>query len=118
MVADGPPEKDTLSMTSERALREEIDLAELLRFLVEHLDEQPADGLALVLRVGDAGKTGKEARAGIDGDQRDVVMAAEQIDHLSRLVLAQETVVDEDAGELIADRLVDQQRRHGRVDAA
>ena len=45
-------------------------------------------------------------------------MAAEEIDHLARLVLAQETVIDEDAGELIADRLVDQERRDGRVDAA
>ena len=45
-------------------------------------------------------------------------MAAEEIDHLARLVLAQETMIDEDAGELIADRFVDQQRRHRRVDAA
>ena len=45
-------------------------------------------------------------------------MAAKQIDHLARLVLAQQTVIDEDAGELIADRFVDEQRRHGRVDAA
>ena len=59
-------------------------------------------------------KPGKEARAGIDGDERNVVMAAEELDHLARLVLAQETVIDEDAGELIADRFVDQQRRDGR----
>ena len=76
----------------------------------------------MVLRLSSGSATpcepGEEARAGIDGDQRDVVMAAEQIDHLARLVLAQQAMIDEDAGELIADRLVDQQRRDGRVDAA
>ena len=35
----------------ERALREEIGAAELLGFLLKDLDEQPADGLALVFRV-------------------------------------------------------------------
>ena len=99
-------------------MREEVDLAELVGFLVEHLDEQAADGLALLLRVGDAVKPGEEARAGIDGDQRNVVVAAEEIDHLARLVLAQQPVIDEDAGELIADRFVDEQRRDGRVDPA
>ena len=97
---------------------EEVDLTDLLRFLIEHFDEQPADSLALVLGVGDAGKTGEEAGAGVHRDERNVVVAAEQIDHLACLVLAQQTVIDEDAGELIADRFVDQERRDGRVDAA
>jgi hypothetical protein len=99
-------------------LGKEVDLTDFLSFFVEHFDEQPADGLALFLGVGDATKPGKEARAGIDGDKRDVVMAAKELHHLARLVLAQQTVIDEDAGELIADRLVDQERRDGRVDAA
>ena len=43
---------------------------------------------------------------------------AEGLDDLHRLVLAQQPVVDEDARELIADRLVDEQRRDGPVDAA
>ena len=45
-------------------------------------------------------------------------VAAERLDDLLRLVLAQQAVVDEDAGELVADRLVDEQRRDGGVDAA
>ena len=36
----------------ERALREEIGAADLLRLLLEDVDEQPADGLALRLGVG------------------------------------------------------------------
>ena len=85
MVADGPPvERHALDHVGiERALRQEIDLADLLGFALEHLDEQPADGLALLLGIGDAGKRGEEARAGIDRDQRDVVMAAEQLDDLA-----------------------------------
>jgi hypothetical protein len=45
-------------------------------------------------------------------------VVAERLDHLERLVLAQEAVVDEDARELVADRLVDEQRRNGGVDPA
>ena len=54
----------------------------------------------------------------VDVDERDVEVAAERLDHLLGLVLAQQAVVDEDAGELVADRLVDEQRGDGRVDAA
>ncbi len=42
----------------------------------------------------------------------------EGLDDLLGLVLAQEAVVDEDARELIADGLVDEERRDGGVDAA
>ena len=42
----------------------------------------------------------------------------EGLDDLRGLVLAQQAVVDEDAGELVADRLVDEQRGDRRVDAA
>ncbi len=99
-------------------MRQEIDLADLLGLGVEHIDEQLADHLALHLGVGDAVQRIEEARGGIDRDQRDVVMAAEQLDDLLRLVLAQQAVIDEDAGELIADRLVDQERGDGGIDPA
>ena len=42
----------------------------------------------------------------------------EQIDHRLGLVEPQQAVIDEHAGELVADRLVDQHRRHGGIDAA
>ena len=45
-------------------------------------------------------------------------MAAKQRDDLLRLALPQHTVIDEYAGEPVADRLVDQERRDGGVDAA
>jgi hypothetical protein len=50
--------------------------------------------------------------------QREIVVVAEHRDHLSGLVLAHQAVVDEDAGQLVADRLVDQHRGDGGIDAA
>jgi hypothetical protein len=38
----------------ERALRKKLSAADLLGFRLEHVDEQPADGLALLFRIGDA----------------------------------------------------------------
>ena len=72
----------------ERALREELGAAELLRLRLERLDEEPADDLPLRLRVGDAVKRGEERLARIDVDERDVVVAAEEAHDLLRLVLA------------------------------
>ena len=50
--------------------------------------------------------------------QRDVVAVAEQRHHLLRLGEPHQPVIDEHAGELVADRLVDQHRGDRRVDAA
>ena len=55
---------------------------------------------------------------GLDVHERHLEVPAERLDDLLGLVLAQEAVVDEDARELVADRLVDEERRDGRVDAA
>ncbi len=50
--------------------------------------------------------------------QRNVVVVAEQIDHGLGLVEPQQAVIDEHASQLIADRLVDQDRGDGGIDAA
>ena len=62
----------------ERALRQELDVADLVRLLVEHVDKGGADRLALFLGVGDAGELVEEQPARIAMDQRNVVMAAEE----------------------------------------
>ncbi len=93
-------------------------LAELRGLLLEDADELLADAPALLLGIGDAGEPGEEALLGVDVHERHVEVAAEGLDDLRRLVLAQQSVVDEDARELVADRLVDEQRGDGRVDAA
>jgi len=102
----------------ERALGEKVGVLDLLALLLEHLDEQPADDLAFSFRVAHAFKRAQEALARVDRDQRNVVVPAEQLDDLGRLVLAQQAVVHEDASQLIADRLVDQERGDRRVHAA
>ena len=102
----------------ERSLREKLGAAEFLRLLVEHVDEGGADPLALFLGVGDAGQPGQKQLAGIAVDQRDVVVAAEQVDHLFSLAGAQQAGIDKDAGQLVADRLVQQRRGDRGIDPA
>ena len=82
------------------------------------MNSSPID-LALLLGLGRRPRAGRgSAPARVDVDERDVEVAAEGLDHLLGLVLAQQAVVDEDARELVADRLVHEQRRDGGVDAA
>ena len=50
--------------------------------------------------------------------QRDVVVMPEQVDDGLGFVEPQHAVIDEDAGELVADRLVDQHCGDGGIDAA
>ena len=44
----------------ERALRQEIGAADFFGLGVEHVDEQPADGLALLFGIADAGQLAEE----------------------------------------------------------
>ncbi len=101
----------------ERALAEEVDLAELVRLDLEHVDEGVADDLALGFRIDDAGQP-IEKQVGRIGEDQWQVQPLEPLADLGGFVEAQHAVVDEDAGEAVADRLGNQQRRHGRVDAA
>ena len=98
----------------ERALRQEVRAADLLGFRIEHVDEQPPDGLALDFGVGDAFELAEELLRGINMHQRDVVVMPEQVDDGLGFIEPQHAVIDEHASELVADRLVDQHRRHGR----
>ncbi len=59
----------------------------------------------------------RNSRRSVHVHQRDVVVAAEQIDHGLAFVETQQAVIDEHAGELVADRFVNQHRRDRRVDA-
>ena len=102
----------------ERALHEPAHVAELPRLLLEDADELAADDLPLLLRLLDAVEQLEEPLLRLDVDERDVEVLAERLDDLLRLVLAQQAVVDEDARELLADRLVHEQRGDRRVDAA
>src|SRR4030095_13144539 len=102
----------------ERALGEEGGAVDGFGLAAEGLDEFLANDLALLLRVGDAAQLAEEQLAGVVGAEVDAEVVAESaLDQLA-LVLAQQPVVDEDADELLADRLVEQRRDDRRVDSA
>src|ERR1051326_7310769 len=118
---DGPRtlDRDGLDHVGiERALHEELDVRNALRFFFEDGDELVADALALHLRLFDAGESFVEALARVDGDDVHAESFGQTRDHLDRLVFSQHAVVDEDRGELIADRFGDEQRGDRRIDAA
>jgi hypothetical protein len=86
--------------------------------MLEHFDEFPADDAPLLLWIGDAGQLGKELIAGIDVNHFHAQAAREGLHHLFCFAQPQQPVVDENAGELVADGAVDQRRRHRGVDPA
>lgn len=100
------------------ALRQELHLAELLRFFLEDADELFADDLTLLLGVGDALQLVEEAVLGVHGDEVHAELTPEHLLHLLELALAQKPVIDEDADEVVADRLVDERGAHRAVHAA
>ncbi len=102
----------------EGALGEKGGAFDFAGLALEELDEQPADRLALGFWVGDPGQRAKEIFSRINVQQGNVVVVAEEVDDLPRLVAAQQAGVDKDAGELFADRLVDQHRGDRGVDPA
>ena len=85
---------------------------------LEDPDELAADDLALLLRVGDAGERVEEPLRGVDDVQRDPGRGDEVALDLLGLALAQQPVVDEHAGELVADGALHERRRDRGVDAA
>ena len=102
----------------DRSLREPLHVAQLGGFALEHFDEQAPDDLPLLLGIGDAGKRRQEFVARIDVIHAHAEILRKRMHDLLRLVQAQEAVIDEDAGETIADRAMDQRRGHRRIHAA
>ncbi len=102
----------------QRPLDEEAGVAGVLAGRVlEGADELGTDDLALLLGVAHAGEPFEEPVSGLDGDQARLGVDAEGLLDLLGLTLAQQAVVDEDAGQLVADGGVDERRRDRRVDA-
>ena len=85
------------------------------RFFLEDGDELPANTPALFLGIGHAAQALQEACPGFPVDEIDHEGIAERVHNGMRLALAEQTVVDEDARELISDRAVHEDRHHRRV---
>jgi len=81
-------------------------------FVVEDGNELGADDLPLLLRFDDACKFCEEALACVDGYDLEAELVAQILLNVLKFVFAQDAVVDEDAGELVANGLVYQRRRH------
>src|SRR4051812_12388871 len=119
----GTPRLDDVRV--EGPLNEEAHLAgrarllqDLTGSLLEDPDELTADDLALLLRVGDAGESVHEAVGRVHdlelhpGDGDEIAL------DLFGLARPQQAVVDEDAGQLIADGALHERGGHRRVDPA
>mmetsp|Transcript_26311 Transcript_26311/g.62468 ORF Transcript_26311/g.62468 Transcript_26311/m.62468 type:complete len:244 (+) Transcript_26311:611-1342(+) len=91
-----------------RALVAGVACLELGGLGLEHVDEQAADDLALLLGVGHAGEFTEEELAGVDADDLGVQLAGEHLHHHVAFVQPQQAMVDEHAGELVANGTVDQ----------
>ena len=101
----------------DRTLSQIVHGADLLALFLKDADELLADDLALRLRIGDVLQAREETLFRVDAHEVDVPILERGLD-LVALVLAQQTVVDKDARELIADGLSQQRRRNGGVHAA
>ena len=117
-------ERDALDhIRVERALRQKFGQAfsricDFFRFRLEYVDEQFPDRLAFLFRVLDAGERLEEQLLGDNMHERNIVSAAEQGDHAFAFAEPQQAVIDEHAGELVADRFVDEHGGDGGIDAA
>src|SRR5690606_3463046 len=91
----------------QRALHEELRVTAGIQCgLFEHADEHFTDAAPLLLGVLDTGESVEELLACIDHDQMRTEVTAERALDALALALTQQTVVDEDARELIADRTI------------
>ena len=101
----------------DRTLRQPPHVADLHGLLVEYLDEVAADDLALLLGLGNPGQVAEELRTGLDAlDVETHVLV--RLEHLLELVLAQQARIDEDAVEVLADGLVQQDGGHRGIDTS
>ncbi len=107
----------------QRALHQELHRRTLVRDdlglrLLEDPDELTADDLPLLLGVTDPGERLEEPLLRVHNLQLYAGRGHEVLLDLLGLALAHQAVVDVHAGQLGADGLLDQRRRHGGVDAA
>ena len=79
---------------------------QFLSRVLKDFDELVADDFAFLLGIGHAAELGKKALGSIDILETDVKIFAEDALHDFFLARAEQSVVDENTGELIADGLV------------
>ena len=86
--------------------------------LLESTDELLADDLALAFRLRHTLERGEEVLGSVDGDELDAGRLDEIMLDLLGLALAQQAMVHEHAGQLVADRLVHESGGNSGIHAA
>ena len=97
----------------ERALHQELHLAQLVGLLLKDADEEVADAPALFFRVLDAAQLLQEGGGGIHAHHCQTQAFAHQRERGGELIAAQQAVVHKDAGQALPQRTIDQRGRHG-----
>ena len=90
----------------------------LLGFFVKDFHEFLANDLPLLFWIRNTLQLAQEAISGINLDDLDAQVAAQGVHYLISLVLAQQAVINKDAGQLVANCLVDQNSRNAGVNPA
>ena len=86
--------------------------------MLKHRDEFVADNFSFLLRIGHASERGQETLGGVDIFQTHMKIFAEHALNNFFFARAQETIVHENAGELVADCFMEQCGCDRRIDAA
>src|SRR5689334_16023530 len=101
----------------QRALDQVADIAQTFRFLLEHVDENFPDPFPLLFRISHAFQRRQKQIAGANTGDVQLHALLQQRQRRFKLTLAQQSVIDENASLSIADRAMDQRRRHGRINS-
>ncbi len=102
----------------EGPLRQELGIADLLLRFFEDFDEGIADNHALLFGLGYPGQAAQENIGGILVVELDIEIFAEDVADAVALIGPEESVIDEDAGQLIADGFMEQYGRHAGIHPA
>ena len=102
----------------DRALAEEGDAVELAGLFGKDVDKLTADDFSFLLGIAHPCQLIEETVGGVHIDEIGGHLVAKHADDLFRFALAEQTVVDVHAGELLADGADQQRRDDGRVNAA
>ena len=97
-----------------RALAKEASVVDRPRVSFEQANERVADANPFRLGVRDLRQLGEKLFLGFDMKQLDVHVAREYFNDFFGLTGPEQSVIDEDAGELVADCAMDKGSRFGR----
>ena len=100
------------------SLQQKLGAAYLFRLPLEHADEALADYLALFFGLGDSRELREEVFLRVDLDDVETHILAVEVHDLIRLVLAEQAVIDEYAGEAVADGAGYERGCDGGIDPA